>query len=179
MPKVITARRQEDATDKAQEFVRTYILFPSSVLGLITVLMGVIALGVQLWSGTYGWETFTYSSGLLVAGVLLGLAQTKYQQYLLREFPAYFANRMKAYTQRSLRKAKKASSDISIEHPGRAFVPLWYALGILLLFSLSGLAVATGFLAPVAAFALPWAGYFWAKMFFWKGLVLPPGHRGR
>lgn len=179
MPKVITARRQEGETDKAQEFVRTYILFPSSLLGLITVVVGVLALGVQLWSGTYGWETFTYSSGLLVAGVLLGLMQTKYQQYLLREFPGYFANRMKVYTQRSLRKAKKAVSDITIEHRGRGWVPLWYALGILLLFSLSGLAVATGFLEPVAAFALPWAGYFWAKMFFWKGLVLPPGHRGR
>jgi hypothetical protein len=179
MPKVITARRQEDETDKAQEYVRTYILFPSSLLGLIAVVVGVIALGVQMWSGTYGWETFTYSSGLIVAGVLLGLMQTKYQQYLLREFPGYFANRMKAYTQRSLRKAKKAVSEIEIEHRGRGFVPLWYGLGILLVLTLSGLAVATGFLGPVAAFALPWAGYFWAKMFFWKGLVLPPGHRGR
>ena len=179
MPKVITARRQDDETEKAQEFVRTYILFPSSVLGLIAIVVGVIALGVQLWSGTYGWETFTYSSGLLVSGVLLGLAQTKYQQYLVREFPGYFANRMKAFTQRSIRKAKKAVSDITIEHRGRGLVPLWYFLGIVAFLSLSGLAIMTGYLEPVAAFALPWAGYFWAKMFFWKGLVLPPGHKRR
>ncbi len=179
MPKVITARRQDDETEKAQEFVRTYILFPSSLLGLIAIVVGVIALGFQLWSGTYGWETFTYSSGLIVAGVLLGLIQTKYQQYLLREFPGYFANRMKAYTQRSIRKAKKAVSDVSIEHRGRGLVPLWYLLGIVTFFTLSGFAVATGFLEPVAAIALPWAGYFWAKMFFWKGLVLPPGHKGK
>lgn len=107
MPKVITARRQEDETEKAQEFVRTYILFPASLLGLIAIVVGVVALGYQLFQGQYGWETFTYSSALLVAGVLLGLAQTKYQQYLLREFPGYFANRMKAFTQRSVRKAKK------------------------------------------------------------------------
>lgn len=179
MPKVITAKRLDDETDKAQEFVRTYILFPASLLGLITIIVGVIALGVQLWSGTYGWETFTYSSGLIVSGVLLGLIQTKYQQYLLREFPGYFANRMKAYTQRSIRKAKKAVSDITIEHRGRGLIPLGYLLGIVALLTLSGLAVTTGFIEPVAAIVLPWAGYFWAKMFFWKGLVLPPGRKGK
>jgi len=176
---VITAKRLDDETDKAQEFVRTYILFPASLLGLITIVVGVIALGVQLWSGTYGWETFTYSSGLIVSGVLLGLIQTKYQQYLLREFPGYFANRMKAYTQRSIRKAKKAVSDITIEHRGRGLIPLGYLLGIVALLTLSGLAVITGFIEPVAAIVLPWAGYFWAKMFFWKGLVLPPGRKGK
>jgi hypothetical protein len=179
LPKVITAKRLDDETDKAQEFVRTYILFPASLLGLIAIVVGVIALGVQLWSGTYGWETFTYSSGLIVSGVLLGLIQTKYQQYLLREFPGYFANRMKAYTQRSIRKAKKAVSDITIEHRGRGLIPLGYLLGIVTLLTLSGLAVTTGFIEPVAAIVLPWAGYFWAKMFFWKGLVLPPGRKGK
>ena len=179
MPKVITARRHEDETDKAQEFVRTNILFPASLLGLLSIVVGVIALGVQLWRGTYGWETFTYSSALIVAGVLVGIVQTKYQQYLLREFPGHFANRMKAYSQRSVRKAKKAITESDIEHRGRGFVPLWYLLGIVLFFALSGLTVATGFLEPVAAFALPWAGYFWAKLFFWKGLVLPSGQKGK
>ena len=177
MPKVITVRRQEGETEKAQEFVRTYILFPASLLGLISILVGVVALGYQLFKGNYGWETFTYSSALLIAGLLFGLAQTKYQQYLLREFPGYFANRMKAFTQRSMRKAKKTVADVTIEHRGRGLVPVWYFLGMAALLALSGLCVWTGFLHPVAAFALPWAGYFWAKMFFWKGLVLPPGKK--
>jgi len=179
MPKVITARRHVGETDKAQEFVRTNILFPASLLGLLSIVVGVIALGVQLWRGTYGWETFTYSSALIVAGVLVGIVQTKYQQYLLREFPGHFANRMKAYSQRSVRKAKKAITESDIEHRGRGFVPLWYLLGIVMFFALSGLTVATGFLEPVAAFALPWAGYFWAKLFFWKGLVLSSGQKGK
>ena len=177
MPKVITNRRQGDETEKAQEFVRTYILFPASLLGLICILVGVVALGYQLYVGRYGWETFTYSSALLVAGVLFGLAQTKYQQYLLREFPGYFANRMKAFTQRSVRKAKKAATEVTIEHRGRGLVPLWYFLGMMALVILSGICVWTGFMDPMAAFALPWAGYFWAKMFFWKGLVLPPSKK--
>ncbi len=173
MPKVITTRRNEGEAEKAQEFVRTYILFPSSLLGLVAILLGVGGLGYQLFQGQYAWETFTYSSALLIVGVLLGLAQTKYQQFLLREFPGYFAQRMKAYTQRSLRKAKKNAAEISIEHRGRGFVPLWYFLGFVLIIAFAGWSVSTGFLSAVAAFALPWAGYFWAKMFFWKGLVLP------
>ncbi len=177
MPKVITVRRQEGETEKAQEFIRTYVLFPASLLGLLSILVGVVALGYQLFKGNYGWETFTYSSVLLIAGVLFGLAQTKYQQYLLREFPGYFANRMKAFTQRSMRKAKKTVTDVTIEHPGRGLVPVWYFLGMTALVALSGICVWTGFLHLVAAFALPWAGYFWAKMFFWKGLVLPPGKK--
>ncbi len=177
MPKIVSTRRHEGELEKAQEFVRTYILFPASLLGLISILVGVVALGYQLFQGRYGWETFTYSSALLVAGVLVGLGQTKYQQYLLREFPGYFANRMKAFTQRSMRKAKKMATDVSIEHRGRGLVPLWYFLGIVALVTLSGICIWTGFLDPVAAFALPWAGYFWAKMFFWKGLVLPAGKK--
>lgn len=179
MPKVITARRNEGEVEKAQEFVRTYILFPSSLLGLISILLGVGGLGYQVFLGNYGWNTFTYSSALLVLGVLLGLTQTKYQQYLLREFPGYFAQRMKAYTQRSLRKAKKNAAEISIEHRGRGLVPLWYVLGITLMIAVAGWCVSTGYLTAIAAFALPWAGYFWAKMFFWKGLVLPPGYKGK
>ncbi|MCA9419765.1 MAG: hypothetical protein KC592_02030 [Nitrospira sp.] len=179
MPKMITAKRHEDDTEKAQEFVRTNILLPASLLGLISVVVGVIALGFQFWAGTYGWETFTYSSALIIAGVLVGIVQTKYQQYLLREFPGHFASRMKAYSQRSVRKAKKAITEHDIEHRGRGLVPLWYFLGIVMFFALSGLAVATGFLQPVAAFALPWAGYFWAKLFFWKGVVLLPERKKR
>jgi hypothetical protein len=174
MPKIITAKRQEGESEKANEFVRTYILMPSSLLGLIAMVVGVLALGYQLLAGTYGWETFLYSSGLLVCGVLLGIGHTKYQQYLLREFPGYFANRMKTYAQRSLHKAKKTAADVEIEHRGRGLIPLCYVLGIGLLLGLSGLSVSTGFLDGLPAFFLPWAGYFWAKLFFWKGLVLAP-----
>ena len=56
MPKVITARPHEDETEKAQEFVRTYILFPASLLGLISILVGVGGVGISviygcLWMG--------------------------------------------------------------------------------------------------------------------------------
>ena len=174
MPKIITAKRQEGETDKAHEFVRTYILMPSSLMGLIAMLVGVLALGYQLLVGTYAWETFVYSSALLVVGVLLGIGHTKYQQFLLREFPGYFANRMKTYAQRSLHKARKSSSDVYIEHRGRGLIPVAYFVAIAGMLTLSGFVMSTGFLDGIPSFFLPWAGYFWAKLFFWKGLVLAP-----
>ena len=179
MPKIITAKRQEGETDKAHEFVRTYILMPSSLLGLIAMVVGVVALGYQLLMGTYGWETFLYSSGLLICGILLGIGHTKYQQYVLREFPGYFANRMKTYAQRSLHKARKSATEVNIDHPGRGFIPLAYAVSIGGVLTLSGFSMSTGFLDGLPAFFLPWAGYFWAKLFFWKGLVLGPRGKGR
>ncbi|RMH31457.1 MAG: hypothetical protein D6690_16135 [Nitrospirae bacterium] len=178
MPKVITAKRLESEVEKAQDYVRTHIVFPSSILGLAGMLVGLIGLLAQLISGSYGIETFAYSSALLVMGIVVGWAQTRYHQFLLRTFPAYFASRMKTATQRSLHKAKKIP-DVTIEHRGKALIPLWYLLGITLFLGASIWSVSTEALAVVPGFALPWAGFFWAKMFFWKGIVLPPSKKDK
>ena len=53
MPKVITARRHEDETEKAQEFIRTYTLFPASLLGLIAIVVGVVALETTVSQSEY------------------------------------------------------------------------------------------------------------------------------
>jgi hypothetical protein len=179
MAKVITARRLEGETEKAQEFVRSYILFPSSLFGLLTIVVGVLALLYQLIVGTYEVHTFTNSSGLLVFGVLLGLGQTKYHQFLLREYPAFFASRMKSNTQRTLQRAKKQAPEVTPDHRGRGLVPWWYVIGIASMLGLSILSIMSGVLDPLAAFALPWAGFFWAKMFFWKGLIAPVAKKGK
>lgn len=178
MPKVITAKRLESEVEKAQEYVRTHIVFPSGLLGLAAMLVGLIGLLAQLISGSYGLETFAYSSGLLLLGMIVGWAQTRYHKFLLHTFPAYFASRMKTATQRSLHKAKKLP-DVTIDHRGKALVPLWYLLGIALFLGASIWSVSIQALAVVPGFALPWAGFFWAKMFFWKSLVLPPGKKGK
>ena len=179
MAKVITTRKVQGEVERAHDYVRTHILFPAGMTGLITMVVGVLGLLVQLWNGTYSWETFTTSSGLLVVGVLVGLAQTKYHQFLLRKFPAFFASRMRTATQRSVQKARKAAAEVPVEHRGRGLIPLWYVLGIMVFIGLSIVTVFAGFVDPVPAFALPWAGYFWAKMFFWKGIILPPAKKGK
>ena len=43
-----------------------------------------------------------------------------------------------------------------------------------------GLAVlGGGVVSALAGFALPWAGFFWAKMFFWKGIIQMPTKKGK
>ena len=141
--------------------------------------MGVLGLLYQLILGTYGWETFTYSSGLLLLGIIVGAGQTKYQKYILRECPAHFASRMKTGGPRSLRKVKKSAPEVSIDHRGRGLIPLLYALVILVFIGISVACVWSGALDGLPAFALPWAGFFWAKMFFWKGVIAPPTKKGK
>ena len=73
MAKVITTKRLEGGIDKAHDYIRTHILFPSSLLGLIAMVVGVLGLLYQLIMGTYRWETFSFSSGLLLLGVIIRL----------------------------------------------------------------------------------------------------------
>ena len=179
MAKVITTKRLESEVEKAHDYLRTHVLFPSGLLGLIAMVVGVLGLLYQLILGTYSWETFTFSSGLLFLGVVVGWGQTKYQQFLLREFPAHFASRMRTAGPRTLRKVKKAPPEVNVEHKGRGLIPFAYVLGIVLFIGLSIGAVFTGALDGLPAFALPWAGFFWAKMFFWKGIVAPTNKKGQ
>jgi hypothetical protein len=178
MAKIITAKRLQGETDKAQEYVKTHILFPSGLLGLICILTGGASLVYQFISEDYRWGagTFLQSSGLILVGMLLGWGQTRYHRYLLREFPAHFAERMKLFSRAGPRRGKKDTSSPPLEHRGRRFVPFFYLLGASVLLTFSILATIAGGLYYLAAFLLPWAGFFWAKLFFWRG-VLQQGKR--
>lgn len=174
MPKIITAKRKEGELEKAQNYVRSQILFPAGLLGLLSIVIGVIALVYQLIIGTYDVFTFAQSSALIVAGIVLGWGQTRYHKFILREYPEFFAARMKLSGQRGMPRVKKHTADIVLDHPGRSLVPLFYVLGIALLVGLSAWSFSTGSLDYMAAFSLPWAGFFWGKMFGWRGIVDPP-----
>ncbi|MGH7208328.1 MAG: hypothetical protein ACREIL_02975 [Nitrospiraceae bacterium] len=171
MTKLITTRRLEGETEKAREYVKVYILFPSGLLGLMFMLSGTAALLYQFFAETYSWRTFLQSTVLLVAGGLLGWGQTRYHQYLLREHPGHFAGRMRVFSRGGLKRGRKESPLPSLEHRGRSLVPLFYMLGIGALCGASALASMFGQVYYVAAFLLPWAGFFWAKMFFWRGVL--------
>lgn len=174
MPKVITVKRKEGEAEKAQNYVRSHILFPAGLMGLLAIVIGVIALVYQLIIETYDVYTFGQSSGLIVAGILLGWGQTRYHKFILRYHPEFFASRMKMTGQRSLPRMKKQIGEVTLDHPGRGLVPLFYLLGIGLLIGLSVWSFSSGSLDYMAAFSLPWAGFFWGKLFSWRGIVDPP-----
>lgn len=169
--KLITTRRLEGETEKAREYVKVHILFPSGLLGLIFMVSGSAALLYQFFVQTYSWRTFLHSTALLVAGGVLGWGQTRYHKYLLREHPGHFAGRMRVFSRGGLKRVKKDAALPALDHPGRNLVPLFYVLGIGALCGASALGSVLGQVYYVAAFLLPWAGFFWAKMFFWRGVL--------
>ncbi len=173
MPKILTTKRIEGEAEKAKIYVRTHILFPSGLLGLIFMLSGTAALVYQFVGDSYGWRTFLESSGLIVAGGTLGWVQTRYHKYLLREHPGHFAGRMRTFSRTGLKRSKREASSPTLSHPGRNLVPFGYILGIVLLVGASALSSMFSQVYYVAAFLLPWAGFFWAKMFFWRGVIAP------
>jgi len=172
MPKIITAHRREDEHQKAREYVRSYILLPSSLLGLVFMVAGMAALIYQFVSISFSWQTFLESVSLLLVGIAFGWAQTRYHRYLLREHPQVFAGRQRLYAKGSAPRGQKEVTLPPIEHRGRNLVPLWYVVGAAVLFGASAWVSLAGETYYVAAFLLPWMGFFWAKVYFWR-IVLP------
>lgn len=174
MPKLITSRRVENETELARQYVKTHILFPSVLLGFIMLLAGSASLVYQFMVDTYGWQTFLESTGLLLVGGLVGWGQTRYHRYLLREYPGYFAGRLKKFSQTGPKRTRKEATHQSPELPGQQYVPLLYLGGVAGLVGVSAASAIFGHVYYMAALLMPWAGFFWAKMHGWRG-VLPQG----
>lgn len=172
MARLVTVRRPEEIAQQAQEYVKSYILFPSGLVGLICLIGGIGGLGYQLVAtDSYTWDTFYQSSALIVLGLLTGVAQTRYHQFLLKRFPDVFAARLRMASMKRGTKAKKEIQSISIEHAGRQFVPLAYTIGAALLIGSALAASIYGQVSTVPALLLPWAGFYWARLFFWRKVV--------
>jgi len=172
MPKLVKERRSEDIRTQARHYIRTYILLPSGFLGLVCMLGAVGTLGYQLISsGTYTWVTFSTSTALLLLGGICGWMQTRYHRYLLDTVPDVFAARMRTAVQRTQRKAKAEPLIPAIDHPGRKLVPVAYLAGIAVLVSSSFSGMVYGSMDALPAILMPWAGFYWSKLFFWRGVV--------
>jgi hypothetical protein len=172
MPKIITSRRLEGESEKAREYVRTHIVLPSSVLGLMFMVAGMAALVYQFLYISYDWRTFVESAGLLLIGMVFGWMQTRYHHYLLRAFPGNLASRLRVFTKNPAKRPRKEAMTPPIEHPRRNLVPFGYALGAVALFGAAAWSSTFGQTYYVAAFLLPWVGFFWSKVYFWRGVLL-------
>ena len=172
MPKLVTVLRPEKIDEQARYYVRSHILLPAGTIGLVCMVGGVGSLGYQLLvNHTYSWVTFLTSSALLAVGALCGLAQARYHRYLFSTFPEVYAARMRTAVAQRSKKAKAESEVPSIEHPGRGFVTAISIAGAALIFGVSAAAIIRGELDPLPAVLVPWAAFFWAKLFSWRGVV--------
>jgi hypothetical protein len=78
---------------------------------------------------------------------------------------------MRAFERKGPKKSTKDVAAVLLDHPGRSLVPFCYVAGIGLLLGLSGFSMVGGYVDKVAAFLMPWAGFFWAKLFFWRKVL--------
>jgi hypothetical protein len=46
-----------------------------------------------------------------------------------------------------------------------------YLAGLGLLAAVSTVAMQVGQVHPIAAYLMPWGGFFWAKLFFWRSVI--------
>ena len=175
VPKLINVNQPQHTTQQALEYVKMHILMPSGFLGLLCLIGGVGGLVYQWFAtDTYTWDTFYESSGLFLSGIGLGAGHTVYQRYLFREFPEVFAARMRQRLERMKGRLKKRSEPADFDHPGRQLVPFAYIAGFTLLVGSSIAAFAYGRVHSVPAMFLPWAGYYWARLFLWRRVITVP-----
>lgn len=172
MSKLIARQKPEQIVQQAQYYVKSYILLPSGVVGLICMVGGVGGLGYQLLAtDNYTWGTFYQSTGLIVLGVVMGIVQTRYHQFLLAQFPEVLAARMRTATAKKGSKVKKDSDIPVIDHQGRQLIPAAYTVGAGVILGSSWFATMMGQVDVAPALLLPWAGFYWARLFFWRGRV--------
>ncbi len=174
MPKLVTVLQPGKIDEQARLYIRSHVLLPAGTIGLITLIGGIGALSYQLLvNHTYSWLTFLASSVLLLVGAGCGWGQSRYHRYLFANFHEVYAAKMRSAVAQRSRKAKgKSEPEVpSIEHPGRAFVTAISIAGAVLIFGASAAAMLRGELDPLPALVLPWAGFYWAKLFNWRGVV--------
>ncbi|MCI0426603.1 MAG: hypothetical protein L0Z46_01140 [Nitrospiraceae bacterium] len=172
MPKLVTILRPEKIDEQARNYIRSHILLPAGTIGLVCLVGGLGSLGYQLLvNHTYSWVTFLTSSALLAVGALCGFAQARYHRYLFATFPEVYAARMRTVVAQRSKKGKAEPEVPSIEHPGRVFVTAISIAGAALIFGASAVAIVRGDLNPLPALLVPWAGFYWAKLFCWRGVV--------
>ena len=172
MPKLVSVKQQEGHDARATAYIKAYMLFPAGILGLISMIGGVGGLGYQLLAtDTYSWTTFIQSSGLLLLGGVLGWVQTTYHRWILANRPEVFADRMRQPALNKAGRPKRESGKSQESASGSPWAPGAYMVGLAVLLGGSMLNVLYGAVHPIAACFLPWAGFFWAKLFFWKTLL--------
>ena len=172
MPKLVTVLRPEKIDEQARNYVRSHILLPAGTIGLVCMVGGVGSLGYQLLvNHTYSWVTFLTSSVLLAVGALCGWGQARYHRYLFTAFPEVYAAKMRTAVAQRNRKARAEPEVPAIEHPGRAFVTAISIAGAAMIFGSSAVAIIYGELDLIPAVFVPWAAFYWAKLFSWRGVV--------
>jgi hypothetical protein len=169
MPKILTARRREDERERARLYLKSRLMLPTIPLGMVTLLAGYGDVVLMWIQNELTPQALLGSTMLFLFGAVWGWGHARYERYLLETCPEYFARKQKLLE--AAKEYKRVKRDLPAAgplHPGRRFVVAMYIVGIA---SQAGISVYyLGHVGVYAAIFLPWAGYFIAKVIFWRSL---------
>ena len=166
MVRIVTAKKAESARQKAEMYVKTSIIYPSALMGLVSLVLGYGALIYLLFKGRFFPSIIIDSFVLLGVGVVLGLIQFFHQRFLLDHFPEYYADRRKRMERIRSRQTRKLEIVEKPTYRGHQFVPYVYLVGFSA--AVAVIVLYAGRLNPVSAVFLVLAGIYNIRFFFWK-----------
>lgn len=168
MPKIVTARRLENERDRARRYLKSRLIMPTFPLGAAALVAGYGYMLLFLNTLTTG--ILLGSTILLLFGAMWGWCHTRYERYLLSACPEYFARKQKLFD--AAKDYKRVSRDLPGHgplHPGRQLALAGYAVGVGSMLGMTGYYLDQ--VGVIPALFLPWAGYFNAKMIFFRDLL--------
>lgn len=169
MPKIVTSRRREDERDRARLYLKSRLMMPTIPLGMVTLLAGYGNVALMWLQDALTTDVVMGSTVLLLSGALWGWGHVRYERYLVAMCPEHLARKQKILeAAKEYKKPSREASSTGPIHPGRQIALAMYGVGMLAQFGITGYYL--GHLGTYAAVFLPWAGYFNAKVIFWRDL---------
>jgi hypothetical protein len=169
VPKIVTARRREDERERARLYLKSRLMLPTIPLGMVALLAGYGNLALMWMQDELTPSALTGSTILFFWGAVWGWGHARYERYLVAACPEHLARKQKILeAAKDYKKTRRDAPSAGPAHPGRRFVPAMYVVGILAQFGVTGYYL--GQIGAYAAIFLPWAGYFNAKVIFWREL---------
>ena len=171
MPRIITSRHREGEIERARLYMKSRLMLPTIPLAMVTLLTGYGALAMMWFQDTLTAEALLGSTLLFVLGAILGWGHVRYERYLVKASPEYFARKHKLLeAAKAYRRPKRDLPTEGPHHRGRQWaIPMYLVAGMGMLAMSIWLASKVG---VYPAFLLPWAGYLNAKVIFWRDLFV-------
>ena len=166
MVRIATVKKVESEKKRAVQHVRNTLVYPSAMIGLVSIIVGYGALIYRMFQGGNLPGIIIDSLVLLTVGIALAILQFLYHRYLFQKFPDYYAGRGKRTEQLRAKQLKKMEIVEKPKHRGRWLVPYVYllayssAIGMIVFYALR--------LNPLSAFFLPLAGFHNVRFLLWR-----------
>lgn len=166
MVRVLTARKAEFEQQKAVQFIKASIIYPSALLGLISIVLGYGTLIYLLFKGRHFANIMIDSFVLLGIGIVLGWAHYRYQRFLFEHHPGYYAERRRKAERIRTGHSRKFQVIEKPQHQGRWLIPYLYV--VLLMGATAVVITYATRLNAISAVFLLLTGYYNVRFLSWK-----------